>query len=531
MTRCKTYPIFLLSLAIGCTGGSQPAEPTKTTTPAVTDTKPADDVKPPVKPPEPQGGEFLKRAAAALADNKPADARAALDELRQLEKLTDDEQSQLAKLDAQLAAMLETENSAVREAAMARIPDFIANGQLDEATAAVESVAARQPTDKEREQLPKLRQEIERIRGAQRKLGAWMKLIGSENRSEFRAAQNALLEEPEAAVPLIIGALQESDDKQRTINLLETLRQLKKPQVTLPAMVSLFTRMDRQESWPDVIEMLGKISDDGAGAPLLKLFAEATEPAQRTAVLTALAKVSDPPTATLLTLLPQAFEDDAELPTALICLAETVRRHDQTDLVALRSIEGELTSDQAKQLAALPTRLEALRASPAPETARAAKILSVALGLLTPEPLTGVTVLNVSGEYPEGPGKAALDGVWKTTELTSMWYHPVNLESQIVLDLGSEKTVTGVILWNFNQSGAAYRGWKRAEVFVSPTPTALTPLASGIVPMAPGVVDPPDYSVLIPVPCATGRYVKLKASELWNPNAYTGLAEIQVLGF
>jgi hypothetical protein len=414
---------------------------------------------------------------------------------------------------------------------MARLPDLVANGQLDEATEAVETVAARQPTDEQRDQLSKFRQEIERIRGAQRKLGAWMKLIGSESRSEFRAAQKKLLEEPEAAVPLLIDALKESDDKQRTTNLLETLRQLKRPRVTLPAMVSLLSRPEKQESWPDVIETLGRISDEGAGALLLKLLTEATDPAQRTAVLSALANVPDPPMETLLTLLQRLLLDDAELPTALLCVASAVRLHHQTDLVALRGIDGSLSPEQAQQLAALPARLEALRASTEPETARAAKVLSVSLGLISPEPLSGVQVLNVSGEYPEGPGKAVLDGVWKSTDLATMWYHPVNLESQIVLDLGEEKTVTGVILWNFNQPGATYRGWKRAEVFVSPTPTALTPVTSGIVPMAPGVAEPADYSVLIPVPCATGRYVKLKASELWNPNAYTGLAEIQVLGF
>ena len=56
-------------------------------------------------------------------------------------------------------------------------------------------------------------------------------------------------------------------------------------------------------------------------------------------------------------------------------------------------------------------------------------------------------------------------------------------------------------------------------------------VTSGIVPMAPGVNEPADYGVLITVPCVTGRYLKLKAADIWNRNAYTGLSEIQVLGF
>jgi len=481
--------------------------------------------------PMPRGAEFLQQAAAALSDGQLVAARSALDELRGSDKLSEDEQAQLAELDAKLAGMIDAENAAAREAALARIPELMATGAFDEAVIAAETAAARHPNDEQREQLAKYREEIERIRGAQRKLGAWMKLVGSKDRAEFRAAQNQLLEEPEAAAPLLIAALREPGEKQRTVNILETLRQLRRPQVILPAIVSLLERPDQQESWPEVIATLGRISEEGAGPLLLKTLSGSTEPAQRTAVLTALSQVSDPPAETLLAMLPNLFQDNAELPTALMCIAASVRRHDQSDLTALRGMGAEITVEQAQQLAALPSRLEALRAAPEPETARAARLASVSLGLIVPEPLAGLEVVSVSGEYPDSPGKAVLDGVWNSNDLKTMWYHPVELDSQIVLDLGAEKTVTGVILWNFNQASGGYRGWKRAEIFVSPTPTALTPVTSGIVPMAPGVNEPADYGVLITVPCVTGRYLKLKAADIWNRNAYTGLSEIQVLGF
>ena len=86
-------------------------------------------------------------------------------------------------------------------------------------------------------------------------------------------------------------------------------------------------------------------------------------------------------------------------------------------------------------------------------------------------------------------------------------------------------------IWNFNQQGGAYRGWKEAEVYVSETPTALRPVTTGIVLQAPGAADTPDYSTVIPVPAVRGRYVTLKARSLWNPNTYTGLSEVQVIGF
>ncbi|MCH7728767.1 MAG: hypothetical protein IH991_20125, partial [Planctomycetes bacterium] len=55
-------------------------------------------------------------------------------------------------------------------------------------------------------------------------------------------------------------------------------------------------------------------------------------------------------------------------------------------------------------------------------------------------------------------------------------------------------------------------------------------VAKGIVPQAPGADNPPDYSTLVPIAYAQGRYVRLVGKTIWSPNAYTGLAEVQVLG-
>ncbi len=124
-----------------------------------------------------------------------------------------------------------------------------------------------------------------------------------------------------------------------------------------------------------------------------------------------------------------------------------------------------------------------------------------------------------------------MDGVWNSTDPATMWRHPAARRSTITLDLGETKTVAGVRLWNFNEPGGTHRGWKEVEVFVSDSPTALTPAASGIVPKAPGAADTPDYGTVIPTPFVRGRYVRLFAKSLWNPDNDTGLSEIQVLGF
>ena len=78
---------------------------------------------------------------------------------------------------------------------------------------------------------------------------------------------------------------------------------------------------------------------------------------QRVAALTALAKVSDPPPQTLVVLLPTILADGPELVAALAAASNGVRVHRQYDVVVLRGIEFELTSEQQADLAKLPARL------------------------------------------------------------------------------------------------------------------------------------------------------------------------------
>jgi hypothetical protein len=89
----------------------------------------------------------------------------------------------------------------------------------------------------------------------------------------------------------------------------------------------------------------------------------------------------------------------------------------------------------------------------------------------------------------------------------------------------------GVRIWNFNEASGGRRGWKEVDIIVSDSPTEMDPVANGDVPMAPGAAETPDYSTLVPVPFARGRYVRLQAKQLWASDSHTGLSEVQVLGF
>lgn len=84
---------------------------------------------------------------------------------------------------------------------------------------------------------------------------------------------------------------------------------------------------------------------------------------------------------------------------------------------------------------------------------------------------------------------------------------------------------------NACESSYGSRGWKDVHIYVGDSPARMRLVAKGIVPQAPGAENPPDYSALVPIPLAQGRYVRLVGKTTWTLNAHTGLAEVQVLGF
>jgi len=113
-----------------------------------------------------------------------------------------------------------------------------------------------------------------------------------------------------------------------------------------------------------------------------------------------------------------------------------------------------------------------------------------------------------------------------------MWRYSTTEPHSIVLDLGAERTVVGVRIWNLNGPQEAAGGWKQVAVYIGSSAAELTgPVANGIVPQGPATKNAPDYGTTIPVRFARGRYVRLVAESLWSQKQLTGLTEVQVLGF
>lgn len=465
---------------------------------------------------------------------------AALSKIYESAAATDKPSAEQLKQQADLTAGITAKRAELaaieREELLASAKASFQKQDYNAASAAVSKLLAISPTPKQLEEGQAIRVEVERIAGRQRELRGLIRMLGSDDENNVRSAESQLAAEPDVALSLLIESVKSKDNPLLVRNILRMMRRMKRPDVSLPAMVGVLSNEEQKKSWEDAVLEISRMDEPGAGKPLLDLIMTSKNPEQRAAALQSLVSVVDPPAETQIALLPLVMQDGPELPQALRAVHRSVRVHGTYDAAAERNMEVEVTPDQAAQLAELPARLEKLMAAPTdaattPEVAYEAKVLAMATRREEPQVLTGLKIYGFSFESDDSPAAAVLDGVWNTVDYKNQWRHPAAQQSSITIDLGEEKTVVGVRIWNFNEATFPHRGWKECDVFVSDKPRIFDPVATGIVPMAPAIADSPDYSTLIPVDFVRGRYVKLQAKSLWRADTHTGLAEVQVIGF
>lgn len=553
--RARWSLVILATIGtVGCGGGSGSGSSSETvakqgeTATAQSQDSPSKPADTKAAPPQEKATKPKPPSAEEVWNKRLAEARKLVeaDQLDEYAKLVeswsnaadsptapDEVSTALAELDKNAEGRRQARVARERAERLAQAQQFMDQGKLDESLRAVGDVLARNPSDEQRQLAAGISEEVERRRKARRQLKSWMQMLASPERKNVQTAQTQLQQDPETAVGMVLEALQAAEPGPQTGNYLETLRLLNRPEVTVPAMIELLEQSERAPLWPDVVRELSVAQAPGLGGRLLKLAAQGATPVQRQAALQILAQSSDPPQDTLPQLLPQLAEDGPALAAALQAAAAAVRTHQQFDWVAERGFGAKLSNDQQAALAALGPRLTKLASAandPAQaDTAIAAQALAALLGFVESQPVAGVKVVRAEGEIPESPAAGVVDGVWNSIELKSMWRHPADRKGSILLDLGAERTVTGVRIWNTNEPGAVLRGWKEVEVFVSLSPAELTPVANGLVPVAPGVANTPDYGTMISIPAVRGRYVRLQSRSVWQADGPSGLSEVQIL--
>lgn len=478
---------------------------------------------------------MLQTAEAHLQADELNEAKKTLEEVRTAAKALDEAViARLADLEAQLRTRMDKRADDQRIAMLAQSRQKLTDGDLEAATRAADDVLNAAPSDPQRQEAGEIKKLVEEQRRARLRLRTAMGLLASSKRADVRAAQEQLFAEQDAAWPLVIEAAR-GNDPTLAANALEMLRLLNQPQRSIPAMLAVLSRPEQTAVWPAAIKELQKLNQPGAGEPLLELSLTTQDDGQRTAALTALAGITDPPPQTAIALLPLIYQEDPALPAALSAMQHAIEVHRQYDLLALRGVEGPISSEQMTLLSGLKERLQTL-AGPANTTERSeaganALKLGILLQLIPHVPLEKITVSRVSGAEENGPAAAVLDGHWSSAKPEQSWRYPLSGQAFIVLDLGRECTVSGIRIWNHNQPGGYHRGWKEVDIYVDARPALLSPVASGLVAQAPPTADATDYGVNISVPFVRGRYVKLQPRSYWRADTLSGLAEVQILGF
>jgi hypothetical protein len=416
-----------------------------------------------------------------------------------------------------------------------QVADALEREALDEAGQHLDTLAEMELASRtaESEQIAGLRRQLDGARRIMDLRTAVAQLAGDDP-EQAQAAENLLFERTEESLPLLEEALR-GDDVKLACCVMATLQRLKRPDETLPMIIDVFRRPEQAGCWPEAIRQIGLAKSEGVGDPLLELALAAESTGQRIAALEALAAYVDPPRHTALALLPLLYADGPELAAALRACRSAVVVHDETDLWVQWAADG-LTPEQTERLFRLTERLEQIASRPQSEESadavRAARELATALHQLPAQPLTGVKIAAYGAENDDGRAATVLDGTWDTVDPKLMWRYSTKEPHSIVFDLGAERTIVGVRIWNLNEPQGAAGGWKQMAVYVGSDTADLThPVADGIVPQGPATKNAPDYGTTIPVRFARGRYVRLAAESLWSQKPLTGLTEVQLLGF
>lgn len=552
--RYNLFVLFVLSIfgLIGCGGAGgataksnsttstvDSAKPVSPETSATTETDKKSDVDLAAEKMAREAAERTRamKSATELITRQDFDAaQKHLDTLdTQIASLSDSDKKQLAEIKEKLEEQRQIQEDQLREKQLTAAKLAFAEGRLDDAALAIETLLAAAPTTEQGAAARDIQAKIERHRTVRRRLRVGMEQLASKERGSVKKAAEILWEEQEVALPLLLDSLK-SDNLVLVSNTLELLRKFNQPDRTLPAMIAILGREKQADAWPVAIKELQKVQSPGAGKPLLELALGARNPEQAIPALSALAGASDPPPETLVMLLPKIYEDSPALAAALSAAYRAITVNHQHDVLTRRGVEVEVTAAQDTQLNGLGDRLQAiiLAGTKRPELADAAwsaQRLAIAMRMMSAQTLPGVKVVRATADAPESPAAAVLDGVWNSVDVKTMWQHPSKRLTTIVLDLGAERTVTGIRVWNCNEVSGSHRGWKDVEIYVSSDTSPTVPAAIGVVPPAPGAAATPDYGAILQVPFAKGRFVKLQLLSVWREDGIAGLSELQVLGY
>ncbi|HEY1066359.1 MAG TPA: discoidin domain-containing protein, partial [Pirellulales bacterium] len=375
----------------------------------------------------------------------------------------------LTELDdlAPLAARIDAESAAERaRAAAAGLP--VSNASEIQAVAFIE----------------KRRAELAVEQASQAAFASAIEALGQDEPAA-RQAEETLWSNPRLAARSLAERLTGEPDGPRAARGLDLLRRLREPKAIRQVLQARVAPPSETASSVALAALAAESPAVGAGPVLLQIATVDSSEYRPLGAWSLLAVVPDPPTETFAAVAPELLRDREPLAAQLRAAANAARINRQTDLIGRRNLSA-LTPAQESAISALPARLAELAARKAETPAEkaivaAASELSATLGLTESAPLLNLKIMAASVGKEAGPVESLIDGEWGSNEAEKNWRPRSDEANFVVIDLGAERQVDGVRLWNYNVKGQGYEAWKVAEIYVGDDPSTLHLAGTGVV--------------------------------------------------
>lgn len=516
-----------LLISLGC----QPSRPRHIATKITASPPESENATIPAEPPA-KSDAFLQdveKIRKLLAEEKLDQAAQSLAALAASTELTSEQKETLAELEQALKIEDDRKNPMIKER-IDRARTQMDSRQFDAALKLVAELKDQELSVMQQAELDELAEQLQQRHDQYQRLNQAAQQLVSQDETTRTTAKQQLWSHAKATAPVLLDALSENNP-QLVAAAIDMLYRMRSPQLAA-RLVEVLSRPDQARCWPTVVEAFQKYPLPEAAEGLLQLATSSDSAPQRQAALKALAAVPQLPEETFLKLLPLLYAEDPS-PSAFLAAGQAAWQHKHHDFMTLRTFSPDLSAQQKERLRRLPEHIDKLTRSQNKPLAQAAGRLAAAALLKTPPALQGVQVMAVSGEQDKYPATGLLDGKWRDTEGPTQWVHQSSGPAWVVLDLGEERTVAGLKIWNFfGKEYETRRGFKDIEIMVTNDPAANETPIKAIVPRAPQEKDEPgDFGWVIRLPFLRGRYVILRGLSTHDGRQQGGLSELQVLGF
>ena len=256
-----------LLVCAGCSDAtkSNPADDPKkaVTTPVEDPAEKKPEVEAPVKvDPVKVAVEQLPQVQSHLEQGELDQVEKLLAQIKPLRDKFDAEQkAQFDKLEETLEDKRRAESADRRAKNLVAGEEFLTQGKLEEATAALDKVLTEFPTEEQKEKVATLTASIEERRKLRRDLTVAMRMLTSTKSSDLRDARRRLVEAGDSAFGIVVEAVH-SDNATLSANALEALKAFNEPQRTLPVLLGVLAKPERKELWPLAVRELQTLLPD-----------------------------------------------------------------------------------------------------------------------------------------------------------------------------------------------------------------------------------------------------------------------------